>query len=91
MSARTLTEAPTLADVSGLKLQARGLSRVHAALYVGVSPSKFDEMVTDGRMPKPKCVDARRIWDKRRLDEAFEALPDTDAAEKPNPYRDVAV
>lgn len=64
------------ADLSGLKMQARGLSRVMAAIYVGISPSKFDEMVRDGRMPVPKRVDGRRVWDRRRLDEAFEALPD---------------
>jgi len=53
----------------------RGLSRVEAALYVGVSPSLFDEMVKDGRMPKPRRINSRTVWDKRRLDEAFDALP----------------
>lgn len=32
----------------------RGLSREEAAMYVGVGSTKFDEMVNDGRMPKPK-------------------------------------
>ena len=31
-------------------LPPRGLSRVQAAEYIGVSPSLFDEMVRDGRM-----------------------------------------
>lgn len=66
-------------EPSLLKFLARGLSRVHSALYIGVSPSKFDEMVKDGRMPHAKRVDGRRVWDKRRLDEAFEALPDENA------------
>jgi hypothetical protein len=52
----------------------RGLSRVQAAEYIGVSPNKFDELVRDGRMPKPKCVDARRLWDTRALDRAFDRL-----------------
>lgn len=39
----------------------RGLSRVLAAGYIGVSATKFDEMVADGRMPKPKKIDARKI------------------------------
>jgi hypothetical protein len=52
----------------------RGLSRVQAAEYVGVSPTKFDELVVDGRMPKPKRVDARRLWDTRALDRAFDRL-----------------
>src|SRR5690242_17745827 len=33
-------------------LPPRGLSRVQAAAYVGVSPVLFDELVKDGRMPK---------------------------------------
>lgn len=56
----------------------RGLSREEAAMYVGVGATKFDEMVDDGRMPKPKKVDARKVWDVRKLDIAFEALPDED-------------
>jgi predicted DNA-binding transcriptional regulator AlpA len=53
----------------------RGLSRVQAAAYVGVSPSKFDEMVEDERMPRPREVDKRLLWDRLELDEAFSALP----------------
>lgn len=54
----------------------RGLSRLESADYIGVSATKFDEMVEDGRMPGPKIIDARRVWDVRKLDIAFEALPD---------------
>ena len=54
---------------------ARGLNRVAAAAYIGVSPFLFDEMVADGRMPKPKRVNARTVWDVRKLDLAFDALP----------------
>lgn len=55
----------------------RGLSRDVAAFYVGVSPSTFDAMVEDGRMPKPKRIGERRlVWDRLRLDIAFDALPD---------------
>lgn len=53
----------------------RGLNRVEAALYIGVSPSKFDDMVRDGRMCSPKRIDARVVWDIRQLDAAFEKLP----------------
>lgn len=45
-------------------------------MYIGVSSSKFDVMVVDGRMPKPKLIDSRRVWDLHQLDMAFEALPD---------------
>jgi predicted DNA-binding transcriptional regulator AlpA len=39
----------------------RGLSRQEAARYVGVGITKFDQMVADRRMPKPKKVDGRVI------------------------------
>jgi predicted DNA-binding transcriptional regulator AlpA len=54
----------------------RGLSRVESAIYVGVSPTLFDQMVKDGRMPIPKRINGRVVWDLLALDEAFEALPD---------------
>ncbi len=57
----------------------RGFRREAAADWVGVSASKFDEMVKDGRMPKPKRVDGCVIWDRYRLDAAFEDLPDEGA------------
>ncbi len=33
-------------------------------------------MVADGRMPKPKRIGHRVIWDLQQLDLAFTALPD---------------
>jgi hypothetical protein len=61
------TLPPTLAP--------RGLNRSQAAAYIGVSATKFDELVRDGRMPSPKIIDRRKVWDKYQLDAAFEALP----------------
>ena len=52
----------------------RGLRRADAASYVGVSPSKFDQMVSDGRMPPPFEIDRCRVWDIRRLDRAFDLI-----------------
>lgn len=49
-------------------LAPRGLSRVQAAEYIGVGVTKFDELVTDGRMPKPKRIDEYLIWDRFQLD-----------------------
>ena len=57
-------------------LPPRGLSRVEAASYVGVSTTLFDAMVKDRRMPRPKRVNARTIWDRISLDQAFFALPE---------------
>lgn len=65
-------------NVLPLSLPPRGLSRVEAAAYVGVSPTLFDQMVADGRMPTPKRINSRTVWDRHRLDGAFAALPDDD-------------
>jgi len=54
----------------------RGLDRDESARYVGVSPTKFDQLVKDGRMPKAKRVDGRVLWDRLRLDAAFTDLPE---------------
>ena len=54
----------------------RGLSRVEAAMYLGISPSKFDEMRKDGRIGPAKVIDGRKVFDVRMLDEIFDALPD---------------
>lgn len=54
----------------------RGLSREEAARYVGVGLTKFDEMVADGRMPRPKRVDGRVIWDRLKIEAAFTDLPE---------------
>lgn len=64
---RTSTLPPSLAP--------RGLSRQQAAEYIGISASKFSQLVLENRMPKPKRIDGRIIWDKVELDDAFEALP----------------
>jgi predicted DNA-binding transcriptional regulator AlpA len=85
--------APTLADnraprrqrrnVLPPSLAPRGLSRVETAQYVGVSPTKFDEMVADRRMPKPKRIDGRVVWDRLAIDRAFEGLPDDNVGDDP--------
>ena len=61
----------------------RGMSRDEAARYVGVGTTKFDEMVVDGRMPKPKKIDGRVVWDRLRVDAAFTDLPDVESALNP--------
>jgi predicted DNA-binding transcriptional regulator AlpA len=56
----------------------RGFNREQSAEYIGVSPTKFDELVADGRMPKPKRIDGRVVWDRLQLDIMFAALPDAE-------------
>jgi predicted DNA-binding transcriptional regulator AlpA len=69
----------------------RGLSRVEAAMYIGISASKFDELVRDGRMPGPKRIDGRKVWDVRDLDMAFDALPDDNDQGQKNSFDDAWV
>lgn len=54
----------------------RGLSREDAAWYVGVGVTLFDEMVADRRMPRPKRINSRIVWDRLALDAAFNDLPE---------------
>ena len=52
----------------------RGMSRDEAARYIGVGSTKFDQLVADGRLPKAIHIDARVIWDRIALDQAFTEL-----------------
>lgn len=75
-----------LKDVLPLSMPPRGLSRTEAAAYIGVSPSLFDAMVKDGRMPGAKRINSRRVWDRKRLDAAFDVLPGDQDREDDNPW-----
>ncbi len=57
-------------------------------MYVGIGAAKFDEMVSDGRMPGPLKIDSRKVWDIRSLDLAFDALSAENPA-RPNSWADV--
>ena len=64
-----------MAERERQQIEPRGLSRTEAAAYIGVSASLFDEMVKDTRMPPAKQINSRRVWDRRQVDRAFDALP----------------
>lgn len=68
-------------DLRAVTQPRRGLRRTEAAIYIGISPTKFDQMVADGRMPKPKRIDGATVWDRHQLDLAFEGLPDEGGGE----------
>jgi predicted DNA-binding transcriptional regulator AlpA len=58
-------------------LPPRLIGRDAAAAYVNVSPTTFDEMVRNRRMPRPKRLGGRRkAWDVRALDAAVDGLDD---------------
>jgi predicted DNA-binding transcriptional regulator AlpA len=56
-------------------LAPRLIGREAAAAYVSIGVTKFDELVKDGRMPKPRRIDGRKVWDVRQLDAAADRLP----------------
>ena len=72
------TEAASMKN-DAISYPPRGLSREEAARYIGVGSTLFDEMVADGRMPKPKRINSRAVWDRVALDIAFTSLPDKDS------------
>jgi len=57
-----------------------GICREQAAAFIGVSPTKFDQMVSDRRMPRAKKIDGRVVWDVEKLRLAFKRLPDEDGS-----------
>jgi predicted DNA-binding transcriptional regulator AlpA len=75
-------------NVLPISLPPRGLCRQQAAAYIGVSSTFFDTLVKDGSMPKPTRIKGRVIWDRLKLDLAFDAL--TDEQETANPWQSVA-
>lgn len=59
----------------------RGLSREEAAIYMGISPTKFDEGVAEGWLPKPRTGGiwgSRTVWDLKALDRAWDSPLDRD-------------
>ena len=59
----------------------RGLRRHEAANYLGVSPSLFDQLIIEKRMPRPIKMRSCSVWDVRQLDEAFDSMTGDDIAD----------
>lgn len=66
---------PTKALIGSRLPICRGLDENEAAVYLSLSPSFFRKLVAAGRMPRPRLIGERRIWDVEELDLAFMALP----------------
>jgi predicted DNA-binding transcriptional regulator AlpA len=54
----------------------RAMRAERAAAYLGMSTSKFFQLVEDGRMPRPVRIDGMVTWDRLELDAAYESLKD---------------
>ena len=63
-----------------------GLSREDAAHHIGIGTTLFDEMVADGRLPPPKRMNSRRVWNRVALEQAFAELPDDGPINDDNPW-----
>jgi predicted DNA-binding transcriptional regulator AlpA len=59
-----------------LSLPRFALRRDEAAASLGISTTKFDEWVADGRMPKGRKIDGVVLWDVNEIREAWERLRD---------------
>lgn len=52
-----------------------GLPEAEAAVAIGVSPTKFRELVAAGTMPAPRVVGGKLVYDVDELRRAFKDLP----------------
>lgn len=66
-----------------------GLGRVEAAAAVGISATTFDALVGSGKMPRPRLINSRRVWDVDELRLAFKALPRDGEVEEDQSWADV--
>lgn len=75
-------------SAASLNFPPLGLNREEAAKHIGIGTTLFDEMVSDGRMPLPKCINTRRVWNRVAIEQAFSELPDDGAANDDNPWNE---
>ncbi len=84
-----MRRATTRADILPFLPVVFGLGEVEAAAAIGVSANKFRMLVKDRRMPSPRRVDGRNIWDVDELRAAFKALPHEGESEETDSWADV--
>lgn len=51
------------------------VSRQAAAALIGISASFFDKLVRDGRMPQPRDLEGRVLWDSEEVRAAWRQIP----------------
>lgn len=71
---------------AGLPFRPIGVDRITAAASISVSPTLFDQMVDDGRMPKARKLNGRRVWSLDEVEKAFKALPTDGDDTEANPW-----
>jgi hypothetical protein len=67
-----------------------GLSEAEAAAAIGISATKFRELRKTKRMPDPRKIDGRLVYDVDELRAAFKAMPhDADEAGELDTWSDI--
>lgn len=66
-----------------------GFDRIEAAAAVGVSATTFDNLVQSGRMPRPRMIGIRKVWDVDELRAAFKSLPRDGEPDEDQSWADV--
>ena len=66
-----------------LSLPRFAMRREEAAASLAVSPSKWDQWVQDGKMPKGFKIDGVVLWDTAQVLEAWERLRDGQFSKNP--------
>lgn len=62
-----------------VQMQPAALRAPVAASYVGVSLSKFHELVSAGQMPKPIKIGRASLWRRQDLDASLDQFADESA------------
>ncbi|RWN61444.1 MAG: hypothetical protein EOR99_31015 [Mesorhizobium sp.] len=52
-----------------------GINRDQPAALIGIGPSLFDRLIIARKMPEPRPIAGRLIWDVEEVAAAFRALP----------------
>jgi hypothetical protein len=80
------------ADVLPASLAPLGLSLDEVAAFIGISANKYRELEQRKRMPGPRLVDGRRLYDRELAHAAFKRLPTTTGNDHgaPLPHNDEA-
>jgi predicted DNA-binding transcriptional regulator AlpA len=52
-----------------------GMSAAEAARFLGIGTTLFLELVKERRMPRPRVIRSRRVWDRLEITNAFFELP----------------
>lgn len=66
-----------------------GLAEPEAAAAVGLGVTKFRELVLNRRMPRPRRIDGRLVYDVDELRAAFKSLPHEGGEDEIDTWADV--